>query len=172
MSIAVYVRDRDGSERVIPIAGASELASRWRPIIAARGLRYLDYMLSAGLSIDSDNHADVLAEIETLCRELAAAKPPELPTQSPPFASSNSCARRHQEPTRPSTLAEPPGRTVASPRVLPARPPARPTSALRGHARSAGRPPDRTETPSRRPHPSVGNQASKRVSGALMGPVK
>lgn len=71
MSLSLYLRSVDGAERVIPIAGSSELESLWRPIIAAHDLHHLDYILSAGLSVNDDNYADVVAELETLCREIA-----------------------------------------------------------------------------------------------------
>lgn len=72
MSLSIYLRSHDGTERAIPVAGSSELDSLWRPLIAAHDLHYLDYILSAGLSVNDDNYADVVAELETLCREIAA----------------------------------------------------------------------------------------------------
>jgi hypothetical protein len=75
MGLAIYVTNATTNETTTtPIAGNTELESLWKPIIRQNVLSYLDYIVTAGLSLDSDNHLAVrrqlqvlLAAIETQC---------------------------------------------------------------------------------------------------------
>lgn len=86
MSIAVYVQAvHPRSDATYPVVGSSELARLWRPIIDEQGLGYVDYVVTAGLSIDADNYADVLRELLVLRTALAALVAPQDDFTNPVF---------------------------------------------------------------------------------------
>ena len=70
MSISLYLKSDESQQEVISLAGDSELRSLWKPIIEREGLYTLDYIVSAGLTIDSDNHPEVVDELRTLLNQV------------------------------------------------------------------------------------------------------
>lgn len=71
MAIAAYVTNIvTGESTMIPVVGSTELESLWKPIIQQNELNYLDYIVTAGLSIDSENFLAVHNELKTLLSEI------------------------------------------------------------------------------------------------------
>lgn len=71
MGIAAYLTDlATGEKSYFPVAGASELDSLWKPIIQRKSLGYLDYIVTAGLSIDEENQVFVRDELQILLAEI------------------------------------------------------------------------------------------------------
>ena len=67
MGLAVYVKNTITNESTtIPVAGSTELESVWKPIIQQNELNYLDYIVTAGLSLDSENYLAVQNELQIL----------------------------------------------------------------------------------------------------------
>jgi hypothetical protein len=73
MAIAAYLTDADTNvETSFSVVGASELDSLWKPIIRRRDLNYLGYLVTAGLSVDGENHAAICKELQILLEEIEA----------------------------------------------------------------------------------------------------
>lgn len=70
MGSAIYVKSPDCETEIFSLVGSNKLRSLWMPIVSKRQLHYLNYIFTAGLGIDADNYADILAELEVLCAEL------------------------------------------------------------------------------------------------------
>jgi len=67
MALAVYFKNTGTDEsNTIPIAGASELETLWKPIIHEKELSYLDYIVTAGLTLDGENYLAVQNELRIL----------------------------------------------------------------------------------------------------------
>lgn len=71
MSVSITYKEYNTDEAVsLSVVGDSELHELWIPIIQECGLEYMDYVVTAGLSLDSDNYYDVLSEVRQLLAEL------------------------------------------------------------------------------------------------------
>lgn len=67
MALAVYLTKTDTNETsTVPVAGSTELESLWKPIIHENALSYLDYIVTAGLSLDGENYLSVQKEFRIL----------------------------------------------------------------------------------------------------------
>jgi len=75
MSISAIVETPGGDKVIFGVVGNTELVDTWQPIIRWLELHYLDYIVTAGLSIDRENYADVMSEVSKLLLELMEAFP-------------------------------------------------------------------------------------------------
>jgi hypothetical protein len=70
MAISLFSTSDNSQQEVISLVGDSELQSLWKPIIEREGLYTLDYIVSAGLSIDNDNFREVIDELRVLLNKI------------------------------------------------------------------------------------------------------
>jgi len=85
MSISAVITTVGSQATSFPVVGNSELNALWKPIIERNGLHYLNYVATAGLRIDAENRADVLAEIQVLRKELESVREYENDIANPVF---------------------------------------------------------------------------------------
>ncbi len=85
MSIAVIVGRKDSEPEFFSLVGNSELNALWKPIIERKNLYFLDYIVTAGLSINAENCDEVIEEVRVLLREIETLRQHEDDFTNPVF---------------------------------------------------------------------------------------
>lgn len=85
MSVAMYLTRPNHPDEVVSVVGNNELQQSWMPIVQANQLVYLEHAFGAGLSINDENHAEVIEETSRLLRLLGEAVQLEYDVTNPVY---------------------------------------------------------------------------------------
>lgn len=70
MGVAVHYAKPGCDSQMLTVAGQNEIDTLWKPLVKRLDLPLLDYVLSAGLSVDTTYHAQIIEEVKAICHAI------------------------------------------------------------------------------------------------------